>query len=53
MDQLLEPPDEDTLRVMIATDNHVGFLERDPVRGLDSFAALEGRVEASSLYTPS
>lgn len=28
---------------MIATDNHVGFLERDPVRGPDSFAALEGR----------
>lgn len=40
---LLEPPDENTLRIMIATDNHVGFLERDPVRGPDSFAALEGR----------
>jgi len=26
---------------MISTDNHVGYLERDAVRGLDSFAALE------------
>lgn len=42
-EHLLEPADENTLRIMIATDNHVGFLERDPVRGPDSFAALEGR----------
>jgi len=42
-EHLLEPPDENKLRIMIATDNHVGILERDPVRGPDSFAALEGR----------
>jgi len=33
--------DSNTLRIMISTDNHVGYLERDAVRGLDSFAALE------------
>ena len=33
--------DEDTLRVMISTDNHLGYAERDAVRGLDSFAAFE------------
>lgn len=33
--------DDSILRVLIATDNHVGYLERDPVRGRDSFAALE------------
>jgi double-strand break repair protein MRE11 len=27
--------------VLISTDNHVGFLERDPVRRDDSFLALE------------
>ena len=26
---------------MISTDNHVGFLEKDPIRGGDSFLAFE------------
>ena len=34
-------PDENTLRILLSTDNHLGYLERDPVRGDDSFAALE------------
>lgn len=29
-------PAEDTFRIMIATDNHIGYAERDPVRGQDS-----------------
>jgi len=33
--------DPETLRVMISTDNHLGYLERDPIRGNDSFAAFE------------
>eukprot|EP00554_Chaetoceros_debilis_P011983 CAMPEP_0194116684 /NCGR_PEP_ID=MMETSP0150-20130528/28215_1 /TAXON_ID=122233 /ORGANISM="Chaetoceros debilis, Strain MM31A-1" /LENGTH=817 /DNA_ID=CAMNT_0038807463 /DNA_START=62 /DNA_END=2515 /DNA_ORIENTATION=+ len=33
--------DEDTLRVMISTDNHLGYAEKDPIRGNDSFAAFE------------
>jgi double-strand break repair protein MRE11 len=33
--------DEDTIRIMVSTDNHLGYAERDPDRGMDSFAALE------------
>lgn len=33
--------DDDVLRVLVSTDNHLGYCERDPVRGLDSFAAFE------------
>lgn len=33
--------DADTLRIMVSTDNHLGYLERDPIRGNDSFAAFE------------
>jgi hypothetical protein len=25
--------DDDTLRIMLSTDNHLGYAERDPVRG--------------------
>jgi len=34
-------PDDDTLRILLSTDNHLGYLERDPIRGNDSFSALE------------
>ncbi|KZT63172.1 DNA repair and meiosis protein Mre11 [Daedalea quercina L-15889] len=27
---------DDTIRILLATDNHIGYLERDPVRGEDS-----------------
>ncbi|KAJ2382698.1 meiotic recombination, partial [Coemansia sp. RSA 2603] len=30
----------DTLRILVATDNHLGYIERDPVRGQDSFDAF-------------
>lgn len=33
--------DEDTLRIMVSTDNHLGYAEKDPIRGNDSFAAFE------------
>jgi hypothetical protein len=33
--------DEETLRIMVSTDNHLGYAERDPIRGDDSFAAFE------------
>ena len=33
--------DPDTLRIMLSTDNHLGYNERDVVRGMDSFAAFE------------
>lgn len=34
-------PDPDTVRALISTDNHLGFLEKDPLRGNDSFRAFE------------
>jgi len=33
--------DPDTLRILLSTDNHLGYAERDAVRGMDSFAAFE------------
>jgi len=33
--------EKDTFSIMVATDNHLGYLEKDPVRGDDSFAAFE------------
>ncbi|OLY78326.1 Double-strand break repair protein MRE11 [Smittium mucronatum] len=32
---------EDEFRIFIATDNHLGYLEKDPIRGNDSFYAFE------------
>lgn len=37
----ISEPDDDTLRVLLSTDNHLGYMENDPVRGMDSFAAFE------------
>lgn len=31
----------DILNIIVATDNHLGYLEQDPVRGDDSFLAFE------------
>eukprot|EP00571_Detonula_confervacea_P017476 CAMPEP_0172303652 /NCGR_PEP_ID=MMETSP1058-20130122/5169_1 /TAXON_ID=83371 /ORGANISM="Detonula confervacea, Strain CCMP 353" /LENGTH=924 /DNA_ID=CAMNT_0013014555 /DNA_START=77 /DNA_END=2854 /DNA_ORIENTATION=+ len=36
-----EEEDDSTLKILLSTDNHLGYLERDPIRGRDSFAALE------------
>ena len=33
--------DPDTFRILVSTDNHLGYLEKDPIRGMDSFAAFE------------
>ncbi|KAL5478354.1 MRE11 [Sanghuangporus weigelae] len=32
---------EDTIKILLATDNHIGYLERDPIRGRDSFNTFE------------
>lgn len=34
---LLAPTDADALRILVSTDNHLGYEERDAVRGEDSF----------------
>ena len=33
--------DEDKIRVLVATDTHIGYMERDPIRGNDSFESFE------------
>lgn len=33
--------DSDTLRVLVATDIHLGYMEKDEVRRQDSFQAFE------------
>mmetsp|Transcript_8720 Transcript_8720/g.13022 ORF Transcript_8720/g.13022 Transcript_8720/m.13022 type:complete len:810 (-) Transcript_8720:149-2578(-) len=33
--------DDDIIRIVISTDNHLGFMSKDPTRGEDSFAAFE------------
>ncbi|EAR84214.2 ser/thr phosphatase family protein (macronuclear) [Tetrahymena thermophila SB210] len=32
---------ENTFKILVATDNHVGYKENDPIRGNDSFEAFE------------
>ena len=39
--------DDDIIRIMIHTDSHLGFKERDPIRGDDSFAAFEEALKES------
>ncbi|OJD37972.1 double-strand break repair protein mus-23 [Diplodia corticola] len=34
---LNNPDDPDTIRILVATDSHVGYNERDPIRGDDSW----------------
>jgi len=33
--------DPDTLRILLASDTHLGYMERDPVRGSDSLRTFE------------
>lgn len=32
--------DGDAIKILLATDNHLGYLEKDPIRGQDSFLAF-------------
>jgi double-strand break repair protein MRE11 len=46
MSQDTEDPGDDagshnTLRILVATDNHLGYMEKDPIRGNDSFVTFE------------
>ena len=36
-----ETDDGSLFRIMIATDNHIGYLENDQIRGDDSFNSFE------------
>ncbi|KAJ1805258.1 meiotic recombination, partial [Coemansia sp. RSA 2598] len=44
------PDDRDTLSILVATDNHLGYLERDPVRGQDSFDAFSEIMQLAQAY---
>lgn len=35
----------DVLKILVTTDNHLGFMEKDPERGMDSFVAFEEALE--------
>lgn len=47
---ILDNDDDDTVRILLSTDNHLGYAERDPVRGMDSFAAFEEVLYLAKLY---
>lgn len=36
---------ENVIRIMVATDNHLGYGEKDAIRGEDSFTAFEEILE--------
>lgn len=42
--------DPDTCRILLSTDNHLGYAERDSIRGMDSFAAFEEVLYLGQLY---
>jgi double-strand break repair protein MRE11 len=37
----LQSTDADTIRILVATDSHVGFEERDPIRKDDSHKSFD------------
>lgn len=37
--------DADTIRILVATDNHVGFEERDPIRKDDSWKTFDEIIQ--------
>ncbi|KAI8644707.1 Metallo-dependent phosphatase-like protein [Parasitella parasitica] len=41
--------DNDTFKILIATDNHIGYLERDPIRGQDSFQTFEEILQIAEI----
>jgi double-strand break repair protein MRE11 len=36
---------EDIIKIMLATDNHIGYMERDPVRGQDALNTFKEVLE--------
>lgn len=38
---MADPSDADTFKILISTDCHLGYAEKDPIRGDDSFKAFE------------
>ena len=42
--------DNSLFRIMVATDNHLGFVENDQIRCDDSFIAFEEILSLAKLY---
>lgn len=38
-----------TIRILVSTDNHVGYLEKDPIRGNDSYTAFDEVITQARL----
>ncbi|KIO25507.1 hypothetical protein M407DRAFT_236982 [Tulasnella calospora MUT 4182] len=41
---------DDIIKIMLATDNHIGYLERDPVRGQDAMDTFEEILKLAVKY---
>lgn len=41
----VQPPHSNTFRILVASDNHIGYKEKHPVRGEDSFKAFNNTLE--------
>jgi hypothetical protein len=41
---------DDTIRIMLATDNHIGYNERDPIRGQDSINTFKEILQLAVKY---
>lgn len=46
----MELPDEDTIRILITTDNHVGYNENDPITGDDSWKTFHEVMDIAKEY---
>ncbi|KAL6065853.1 Double-strand break repair protein [Balamuthia mandrillaris] len=44
------PASADTLRFLVATDNHLGYAEKDPIRGDDSFNTFEEILQLAQFH---
>ncbi|TPX61200.1 hypothetical protein PhCBS80983_g01238 [Powellomyces hirtus] len=43
--------DADTFKILIATDNHIGYMEKDPIRGNDSFNSFEEILQLAQAHS--
>ncbi len=41
---------EDTIRILLATDNHIGYMERDPIRGQDSINTFKEILQLTAKH---
>lgn len=49
-EEIIDTTGEDNaFKILIATDNHIGYLERDPIRGQDSFKTFEEILQIAEI----